>query len=70
MKAFEIEEKIKKLPEHIMPEVNDFIDFLLSKYCDQKNDTNNFQFDWEGGLSKLKNKFTSIELQHKVSEWR
>lgn len=29
-----------------------------------------FKFDWEGGLSELKEKFTSVELQHKASEWR
>ena len=29
-----------------------------------------FTFSWEGGLSELKEKFTSVELQHKVSEWR
>ena len=29
-----------------------------------------FRFDWEGGLSDLKEKYTSVELQHKASEWR
>ncbi len=29
-----------------------------------------FKFDWEGGLSEAKEKFTSIELQRKSSEWR
>jgi hypothetical protein len=29
-----------------------------------------FKFDWEGGLSKIKEKLTSVELQHKVSGWR
>ncbi len=29
-----------------------------------------FKFDWEGGLSEVKEKFTSVELQHKASEWR
>jgi hypothetical protein len=27
-------------------------------------------FDWEGGLSDLKEKYTSVELQHKAMEWR
>ena len=29
-----------------------------------------FRFDWEGGLSKLTGKYTSVELQHKALEWR
>lgn len=29
-----------------------------------------FKFDWEGGLSNLKEKYTSVELQHKALEWR
>jgi len=26
-----------------------------------------FLFDWEGGLSELKDRYTSVELQHKTS---
>lgn len=26
--------------------------------------------DWAGGLSDLAKQFTSVELQHKISEWR
>lgn len=29
-----------------------------------------FKFDWKGGLSDLKEKFTSVELQHKALEIR
>jgi len=70
MKAHEIEAKIDKLPSHIIPEINDFVDFLLTKYGYKQIDKTKFNFDWEGGLSKLKNKFTSVELQHKALEWR
>lgn len=28
-----------------------------------------FKFDWEGGLSEIKEKFTSVELQHRALEW-
>ncbi len=70
MKAHEIEAKIDKLPDHIIPELNDFIDFLLAKYGSKEIYKVKFKFNWEGGLSKLKNKFTSVELQHKSLEWR
>ena len=29
-----------------------------------------FKFDWEGSLKEVKDKFTSVELQHKLLEWR
>lgn len=29
-----------------------------------------FRFNWEGGLSEIKEKTNSVELQHKISEWR
>jgi len=70
MKIHEIEAKIDKLPEHVIPEINDFIDFLLVKYGDKKIKKSKFKFDWEGGLSNLKDKYTSVELQHKALEWR
>lgn len=28
-----------------------------------------FRFEWEGGLSELKDKITSVELQHRVITW-
>ena len=70
MKTSEIETKIKKLPSHIIPEVMDYIDFLLNKYGKKENQKTKFKFDWEGGLSKLKTKFTPVDLQHKASDWR
>ena len=72
MNANEIGIKIKELPDNLVPEVLDYIDFLLVKYENEKNDSmkSKFKFDWEGGLSALKDQYTSVELQHKVSDWR
>jgi len=70
MKHQDIGSKIERLPEKVIPEINDFIDFLLSKYGEKKSGKEKFKFDWEGGLANLKNEFTSVELQHKASEWR
>lgn len=64
-----IQDKLETLPENLKREVLDYIDFLLQKY-DIKTKKGVFRFDWEGGLSELKDKFTSVELQHKVLEWR
>ncbi|HPG39681.1 MAG TPA: DUF2281 domain-containing protein [bacterium] len=70
MKTHDIEAKIKKLPDYLIPEINDYIDFLLSKHGNKEIIKSKFKFDWEGGLSKLKDKFTSVELQKKSLEWR
>ncbi|MCH8125288.1 DUF2281 domain-containing protein [candidate division KSB1 bacterium] len=70
MNTKKIETKIKKLPDYIIPEVMDYIDNLLNKYSKTKNKKGKFKFDWEGGLSKLKSDYTSVELQHKSLNWR
>ena len=74
MNVNEIGIKLKKLPNHLVPEVLDYIDFLLNKYGSKetakRENGNQFKFDWEGGLSKLKNQYTSVELQHKAMDWR
>ena len=73
MPTIEIKGKFEKLPDHLKTEVLDYIEFLLKKYESKemaKRKRNKFKFDWEGGLSKLKEKYTSVELQHKATDWR
>ena len=65
----EIETKVRKLPENLKKEVLDYIEFLLEKH-ESKIKKKEFRYDWEGGLSDLRDEFTSVELQHKASEWR
>lgn len=66
----EIEIKSKELPDHLKKQVLDFIEFLSEKYMAHMQVQKKFKFDWEGGLSKLKNKTTAVELQHKALDWR
>lgn len=66
----EIETKMRKLPKSLTKEVLDYIEFLLSKYEGRGIVTGKFKFEWEGGLSEIKRKFSSVELQHKSLEWR
>lgn len=74
MNVNEIGIKIRKLPDHLIPEVLDYIEFLLNKYGSKETvkseNKNKFKFDWEGGLSKLRDQYTSVELQHKAMDWR
>ncbi|RJP60529.1 MAG: DUF2281 domain-containing protein [Deltaproteobacteria bacterium] len=66
----EIEVKMRKLSEDLRREVLDYVDFLLSKYQDRETARRKFKFDWEGGLSEIRENFTSVESQHKALEWR
>ena len=70
MNNYNIETKINELPESVLPEVNDYIEFLLSKYGSSKNAISKFRFDWEGDLNSLKGKYSSVDLQHKSLDWR
>jgi len=70
MEERDIKVKIQELPEDLRKEVLDYVDFLLMKRDTKESGAKKFKFDWEGGLSEAKEKFTSVELQHKASEWR
>jgi len=66
-----IKEKIEALPDTLQKEILDYIDFLLQKYdIEPEFSKTQFDFFWEGGLSDLKDAYTSVELQHKALEWR
>jgi uncharacterized protein (DUF433 family) len=69
-KETEIEIRVRKLPENLKRRVLDYIEFLLEKHQGKRIGKREFKFDWEGGLSDMKDEFTSVELQHKAAEWR
>ena len=64
-----IKARLEELPEYLKKEALDYIEFLLQKYGRQEKQ-GKFRFDWEGGLSELKDKYSSVELQHKALQWR
>lgn len=66
--------KLKVLPEYKQKEV---LDFLVDKTKQNVKSSagaikkkTKFKFDWEGGLSEIQNKYSSVELQHKAMNWR
>ena len=65
----DINKKVKSMPRHLLPEVMDYIDFLLSKYGQDAtpDKESSFDFSWEGGLSGKSIEYTSVELQHRAS---
>ena len=66
----EILEKLQQLPDPLRKEVLEYIELLLSKFRGKPPDKRRFTFNWEGGLAELRDKTSSVELQHKALEWR
>jgi len=65
-----IEEVIRKtaeLPEELQKEVADFVEFLSQRRTHPRR--KKLRLDWAGGLKDLRDKYTSVELQHKVLDW-
>lgn len=63
-----LQDRINELPPELRREVEDFVEFLLSKRG--KNRPPPMRFDWAGALSDLQDRYTSVELQHQISRWR
>lgn len=69
MESEPIEVRFNKLPDHLKKEVVDFIEFLTKKHQVLES-PGHFSFGWEGALSRLRNQYSAVELQHKAAEWR
>jgi len=67
MKTLSINNTIN-LPPDIQREVEDFALFLIEKRS--KKHCKKLSFAWAGALRTLRDKYTSVELQHQLSEWR
>jgi len=59
-----LKELIEQLPLELQQEVRDFVEFLLEKRARKP------KFDWAGALRDLRDRYSSVELQHKIAEWR
>lgn len=64
----ELEEKIKELPPDLRQDVEDFVQFLIEKRM--RKPIRPFKLDWRCALDDMRDEYTSVELQHKISEWR
>ena len=62
-----ISELFEKLPPDLQQEVRDFAEFLLDKRVAKQ--TGELSLHWRGALRDLREKHTSVELQHKLMEW-
>ena len=62
-----IEEKIRKLSPELRKDVEEFVEGLLENR--ERRGSKRLQLKWRGALRDLRNKYTSVDLHHKISEW-
>ena len=61
-----IEKKINQLPPSLVVKLDDYLDFLLSQK--KANSTSKMlKQNWAGGLKDYKNKYSSLELQKRIT---
>ncbi len=70
MHTDEIEVKLQSLPDSARREALDYIEFLLQKYKNTQKTSAPLHFDWENALKNISEEVSSVELQHRASEWR
>lgn len=63
-----LKELVDQLPPELQQETRDFVEFLLEKRA--RIPKRKPKFDWAGALKDLRDRHTSVELQHKIAEWR
>ena len=61
-----LKELIEKLPPELQEEVRDFVEFLLEKRA--RRPKRKPRFDWAGALRDLRDRYSSVELQHEIAE--
>ena len=66
-------EDFENLPGHIQKQLIEYAEFLISRYKKGKNKIDkpeSLTFSWENGLGDLKDVYSSVDLQHKINEFR
>ncbi len=59
-------EQFESMAPTIQMQILEYVEQILK--ASGKPSNTNFKFDWEGGLSEMKE--SSVGLQHKANEWR
>lgn len=67
-----LRELVGQLSPDLQQEVIDFVEFLLEKQARKREERTRVKpkFDWAGALMDLRDQYTSVELQHRILDWR
>lgn len=63
-----LQEMIQALPPELQREVHDFVKFLSAQQTKKRKVK--MRFAWQGALKDLRPQYTSVELQHRISDIR
>jgi len=63
-----LQEMIEILPPDLQKQVYDFVERLLQERS--RKPRHSPQFAWAGALKELRTEYTSVQLQHQISDWR
>jgi hypothetical protein len=63
-----LQEMICALPPELQDEVRNFVKLLSVKQGEKQK--TKMRFAWQGALKDLRSQYTSVELQHKISDMR
>jgi hypothetical protein len=63
-----IEEKMRALPLALQVEAEDFVAFLLERQ--QPTVPGTPALRWAGALNDMATRYSSVELQHTLADWR
>ena len=66
--AATLPELVQSLPLELQQRVQEFVEFLLEKETSQPRGKPTLE--WAGALRDLRDQYTSVELQHAISNWR
>lgn len=62
-----LEKLIKELPPELHKEAEDFLEFLINKK--RRKPKGPLKLHWRGALRDLRDRYTSVDLQHKALTW-
>jgi hypothetical protein len=63
-----LQDMIRALPPELQEEVRDFVKFLSAQQAKKRRVK--MRFEWQGALKDLRSQYTSVELQHRISDMR
>lgn len=74
MAEMSLQDMIQTLSPELQGEAHDFVAFLLSRQAKRRKTPRKdagmakMRFEWQGALKEMRGQYTSVELQHRISD--
>jgi hypothetical protein len=63
-----LEDMVREVPSEYRAQLQEYVQSLLARRSIQQ--PGKPQFAWAGALAGLRDRYTSVELQHRIARWR